>query len=195
MSNLSASKSPVLNMCRCKVTNSLTFLILFTWYLRTKQCNIVFCGSILDSLDFYGYSQVIAEMKNVTAMEFWQGRSISNLEMVYTNYIYEEMVTQFLLVKNDLYGPRSLQIIPLILCILMKKASVSFSEEKTIVPSGEHAAQGQARNLFQKTLENWFYTIPATQASGRQEITKNVEKVCSIYLMQNSLVQNVLLFA
>ena len=32
-------------------------------------------------------------MKNVDAMEFCQGGSISNLEMVYTNYIYGEMVT------------------------------------------------------------------------------------------------------
>ena len=55
--------------------------------------------------------------------------------------------------------------------------------EKTIVPSGEHSTQGKPKNLFYKTMESWFYITPAIQASGKKEITKNVKKVCSVYLI------------
>ena len=55
-------------------------------------------------------------------MEFWQERNIFNLEMVYTDSIYEGMVTWSLLVKDDPSGSHGLGITLLIFCILMKKA-------------------------------------------------------------------------
>ena len=96
------------------------------------------------------------------------------------------MVIWSLPAENDQYGPRLLQIILLTFCILMKKAPVSFSGERTIVLSGEHSPQGKARNLLYKTMGGWFYSIPAIEVSGRKEATKAAVKVCSVILLQKS---------
>ena len=104
-------------------------------------------------------------MKNAFPMAFWEERNFLNLKIRSINYIYEEMVIWFLPAENDQYGPRLLQIILLTFCILMKKAPVWFSGERTIVLSGEHSPQGKARNLLYKTMGGWFYSIPACNRS------------------------------
>ena len=61
-------------------------------------------------LQIYYHFQVNARMESVFVKTFWQERNIFNPEMVHTNYIYERMVTQCLLVKDDPCGPHLLRI-------------------------------------------------------------------------------------
>ena len=102
-----------------------------------------------------------------------------------TNSIYEEMVTQFLFVKDDPYGPRSLQMIMLTSYILIKKTTICIFVGKTVVPNGVHSVQGEAKKLFYKIIESLQYTIYTTKVIGRKEIVKNVTQVWFNLLFQN----------
>ena len=134
---------------------------------------------VLQFLIFYIYVQFqrIVLKADVPLIELSERENILNLEIIDIDFIYEEMVTQFLLVEDDPYGPRSPEMRMLTSCILIKKKSILFFVGKTVEPCGAHSVQCEVKKWFYKMLESWFYTIFTMKALGRKEIVKNVQQV------------------
>ena len=58
--------------------------------------------------------------------------------------------------------------------MLMRRESVWFLFEKTIVLYRVRSVQSKAKNWFYKMMERWFYNIFPKRISGRKEIVKDV---------------------